>query len=79
MIILVEEKKSKQSFSVVWLTSIAEFHILSAATWIRVSVLAIGALVYAIYGRKHSSLSNAVYVPLAYANEIYLHSSGSLA
>ncbi|XP_062111820.1 cationic amino acid transporter 4, vacuolar-like isoform X2 [Humulus lupulus] len=50
---------------------------LGATTWIRVSVwLIIGALVYAFYGWKHSSLSDAVYIPTTYANEIYLRSSG---
>lgn len=53
---------------------------LGAATWIRVSVwLVIGALVYIFYSRKHSSLLNAVYVPSAYANEIYRSSSASVA
>ena len=56
------------------------FNAFSAATWIRVSVwLVIGALVYIFYSRKHSSLLNAVYVPLAYANEIYRSSSASVA
>ncbi|XP_062003296.1 cationic amino acid transporter 4, vacuolar isoform X1 [Rosa rugosa] len=45
---------------------------LGAATWIRASVwFAIGGLTYLFYGRTHSSLSNAIYVPLAYADEIY--------
>lgn len=45
---------------------------LGAATWIRVSVwLLMGALVYMFYGRTHSSLLNAIYVPSAYADEIY--------
>ncbi|KAF3441211.1 hypothetical protein FNV43_RR15124 [Rhamnella rubrinervis] len=53
---------------------------LGAATWIRVSVwLVIGGLVYVFYGRKHSSLLNAIYVPSAYANEIYRSSSSILA
>ncbi|KAF3944897.1 hypothetical protein CMV_028678, partial [Castanea mollissima] len=53
---------------------------LGAATWIRVSVwFVIGALVYIFYSRKHSSLLNAVYVPSAYANEIYRSSSASVA
>ncbi|XP_028766886.1 cationic amino acid transporter 2, vacuolar isoform X3 [Neltuma alba] len=44
---------------------------LGLSTWIRVSLwLAIGAAIYVCYGRKHSSLLNAVYVPSAHANEI---------
>lgn len=43
-----------------------------AATWARVSVwLVIGVFVYAFYGRKHSSLHDAIYVPAAHADEIY--------
>lgn len=53
---------------------------LSAATWIRVLVwLLIGALVYILYGRTHSSLLNATYVPTAYADDIYRRSSAQLA
>ncbi|KAJ7976434.1 Cationic amino acid transporter vacuolar-like [Quillaja saponaria] len=53
---------------------------LGAATWMRVSVwLLIGALVYVVYGRSHSSLLNAVYVPSAGANEIYGSSSDHVA
>lgn len=49
----------------------------SAATWARVSVwLIIGVLVYAFYGRTHSSLLDAVYVPAAHVDEIY-RTSGS--
>ncbi|XP_047943917.1 cationic amino acid transporter 2, vacuolar-like [Salvia hispanica] len=45
---------------------------LGGDTWMRVSVwLAIGALVYAFYGRNHSSLQNVVYVPAAHVDEIY--------
>ncbi|KAF7819247.1 cationic amino acid transporter 4, vacuolar [Senna tora] len=44
---------------------------LGASTWIRVSVwLLIGALIYVFYGRTHSSLLNAIYVPSARAYEI---------
>ncbi|XP_031271467.1 cationic amino acid transporter 2, vacuolar-like [Pistacia vera] len=50
---------------------------LGAATWARVSVwLIIGVLVYVFYGRTHSSLLDAVYVPAAHVDEIY-RSSGS--
>ncbi|PON82178.1 Amino acid/polyamine transporter [Trema orientale] len=45
---------------------------LGAATWMRVSVwLIVGVFVYAFYGRTHSSLRDAVYVPVAHADEIY--------
>lgn len=41
-------------------------------TWARVTVwLIIGVLVYVCYGRRHSSLEDAVYVPAAHANEIF--------
>lgn len=53
---------------------------LGPATWARVSVwLLIGVLVYVFYGRSHSSLLDAVYVPAAHANEIYSSSGDSLA
>lgn len=45
---------------------------LGIATWIRVSVwLVMGVLVYAFYGRGHSSLRNAIYVPAVHVDEIY--------
>jgi len=38
------------------------------ATWARVSIwLAIGVVVYVFYGRSHSSLKEAVYVPATQA------------
>ncbi|KAJ6291864.1 hypothetical protein OIU76_023872 [Salix suchowensis] len=53
---------------------------LGAATWIRVSVwLVVGVLVYAFYGRTHSSLLDAVYVPATHADEIYRSAGESLA
>uniref|UniRef100_A0A6M2EH68 Cationic amino acid transporter C-terminal domain-containing protein n=1 Tax=Populus davidiana TaxID=266767 RepID=A0A6M2EH68_9ROSI len=53
---------------------------LGAGTWFRVSIwLLIGALVYLFYGRTHSSLKNAVYVPTAHADELYRTSSDLLA
>lgn len=52
---------------------------LGADTWMRVSVwLLIGVLVYVIYGRNHSSLQHAVYVPAAHVDEIYKNSAESL-
>lgn len=52
---------------------------LGADTWMRVSVwLVIGVLVYVIYGRNHSSLQHAVYVPAAHVDEIYESSAESL-
>ncbi|XP_050370434.1 cationic amino acid transporter 4, vacuolar-like [Argentina anserina] len=49
---------------------------LGAATWIRVSIwFAIGGSIYLFYGRMHSALLNAIYVPLAYADEIRCSSS----
>ncbi|PPD90826.1 hypothetical protein GOBAR_DD12247 [Gossypium barbadense] len=51
---------------------------LGAATWARVSVwLLIGVVVYVFYGRSHSSLLDAVYVPAAHADEIYRSSDES--
>ncbi|CAK7341541.1 unnamed protein product [Dovyalis caffra] len=53
---------------------------LGAATWTRVSVwLILGVLVYTFYGRTHSSLLDAVYVPATHADEIYRSSGESLA
>ncbi|MBA0832802.1 hypothetical protein Goarm_017167 [Gossypium armourianum] len=50
---------------------------LGVGTWIRVSIwLIMGALVYISYGWRHSSLTNAVYVPMAYLDHIY-HASSS--
>jgi cationic amino acid transporter 1 len=45
---------------------------LGASTWIRVSVwLLVGMVVYAFYGRTHSSLLDAIYVPATHVDEIY--------
>eukprot|EP00268_Persea_americana_P036680 TRINITY_DN361_c0_g1_i1.p1 TRINITY_DN361_c0_g1~~TRINITY_DN361_c0_g1_i1.p1 ORF type:complete len:636 (-),score=100.05 TRINITY_DN361_c0_g1_i1:375-2282(-) len=53
---------------------------LGSGTWIRVSVwLVIGVFVYIFYGRTHSSLTDAVYVPNAHADEIYGSSSEYVA
>ncbi|KAK9123439.1 hypothetical protein Sjap_013041 [Stephania japonica] len=53
---------------------------LGSGTWIRVSVwLIVGALIYLFYGRNHSLLQNAVYVPTAHAEEIYRRSSEYVA
>ncbi|XP_017617005.1 cationic amino acid transporter 2, vacuolar-like isoform X1 [Gossypium arboreum] len=51
---------------------------LEVATWVRVSVwLMVGVLIYIFYGRRHSSLLNAIYVPKAHVDEIY-RSSGAI-
>ncbi|XP_018833429.2 cationic amino acid transporter 4, vacuolar-like [Juglans regia] len=53
---------------------------LGTATWIRVSIwLLVGALVYVFYGRTHSALLDAIYVPSAHADEIYRCSSAHQA
>ncbi|KAH7855057.1 hypothetical protein Vadar_020719 [Vaccinium darrowii] len=53
---------------------------LGAATWTRVSIwLLVGVLVYAFYGRTHSSLRDAVYVPAAHVEDIYRSSESSPA
>ncbi|XP_077247727.1 cationic amino acid transporter 2 [Tasmannia lanceolata] len=53
---------------------------LGTGTWIRVSVwLLIGVFLYLFYGRTHSSLTDAVYVPTAHADEIFRSSSELLA
>lgn len=53
---------------------------LGSATWARVSVwLIIGVLVYVFYGRTHSSLLDAVYVPAAHVDEIYRSSRDSFS
>jgi len=52
---------------------------LGADTWMRVSAwLLIGVFVYVIYGRNHSSLQHAVYVPASHVDEIYQSSAESL-
>lgn len=53
---------------------------LGAATWTRVSIwLLVGVLVYTFYGRTHSSLRDAVYVPAAHVEDIYRSSESSPA
>ncbi|XP_022853168.1 cationic amino acid transporter 2, vacuolar-like [Olea europaea var. sylvestris] len=53
---------------------------LGGSTWTRVSIwLAIGAIVYLFYGLRHSSLRDAVYVPVAHVDEIYQSSRNSLS
>ncbi|XP_010525000.1 PREDICTED: cationic amino acid transporter 4, vacuolar [Tarenaya hassleriana] len=45
-----------------------------AGTWIRVLIwLLIGAMIYLFYGRKHSLLSSAVYVPVSYVGNISIY------
>ncbi|XP_039683984.1 cationic amino acid transporter 2, vacuolar isoform X2 [Medicago truncatula] len=45
---------------------------LGAETWLRVSVwLATGLLIYGFYGRTHSSLKDAIYVPASQVDERY--------
>ncbi|KAL2320516.1 hypothetical protein Fmac_029485 [Flemingia macrophylla] len=45
---------------------------LGVDTWLRVSIwMFIGVLLYLFYGRTHSSLLQAIYVPSAYADEIH--------
>ncbi|KAK4431980.1 Cationic amino acid transporter 2, vacuolar [Sesamum alatum] len=53
---------------------------LSAATWARVSIwLGLALLAYVFYGRTHSPLQRAVYVPVAHVDEIYATSSNSVS
>ncbi|XP_047332763.1 cationic amino acid transporter 2, vacuolar-like [Impatiens glandulifera] len=49
---------------------------LGSATWARVSIwMVLGALVYAVYGRRHSALHDAIYVPAARAEQMYRNSN----
>ncbi|WOK99460.1 hypothetical protein Cni_G08172 [Canna indica] len=53
---------------------------LGGGTWFRVSLwLLVGVFVYLFYGRRHSSLTDAVYVPAAHVDEIYRTSSEHVA
>ncbi|KAG9150609.1 hypothetical protein Leryth_008077 [Lithospermum erythrorhizon] len=53
---------------------------LGGPTWARVSVwLLVGTFVYLCYGRTHSSLRDAVYVPVARVDEIYETSANYVA
>ncbi|KAL8129484.1 hypothetical protein V2J09_018639 [Rumex salicifolius] len=53
---------------------------LGFATWMRVSVwLFLGVLVYLFYGRRHSSLRDAVYVPTAHIADILRNPQDILA
>ncbi|XP_074572768.1 cationic amino acid transporter 2, vacuolar-like [Curcuma longa] len=48
---------------------------LGVGTWFRVSLwLLLGVIVYVLYGRTHSSLSDVVYVPAAHADEVFKNS-----
>ncbi|XP_042387379.1 cationic amino acid transporter 2, vacuolar-like isoform X1 [Zingiber officinale] len=52
---------------------------LGVGTWLRVSLwLLLGVIVYTLYGRSHSSLSDVVYVPAAHADEV-IRTSGYVA
>ncbi|KAL9677105.1 hypothetical protein QQ045_005332 [Rhodiola kirilowii] len=53
---------------------------LGTATWIRVSLwLLIGVFIYAFYGQNNSTLQDAIYVPVAHADEIYRNSRKAMA
>ncbi|MED6221088.1 Carnitine O-acetyltransferase mitochondrial [Stylosanthes scabra] len=53
---------------------------LGSGTWARVSIwLAIGLLVYVFYGRTHSTLKDAVYVPATQVDGAYHASTSCLA
>lgn len=53
---------------------------LGMATWIRVSLwLLMGVFIYAFYGRNHSTLQDAIYVPVAHADEIFRLSRRDMA
>ncbi|XP_027357930.1 cationic amino acid transporter 2, vacuolar-like isoform X2 [Abrus precatorius] len=53
---------------------------LGAATWARVSIwLAIGVIVYVFYGRNHSTLKDAVYVPAIQVDYTHHASTSCLA
>ncbi|XP_022154481.1 cationic amino acid transporter 2, vacuolar [Momordica charantia] len=53
---------------------------LGVGTWARVSIwLVIGMVIYAIYGRTHSSLRDVVYVPVAQAEKVNNYSREVLA
>ncbi|XP_020104632.1 cationic amino acid transporter 3, mitochondrial-like isoform X2 [Ananas comosus] len=53
---------------------------LGVGTWIRVSVwLMIGVVIYLLYGRTHSSLTDVIYVPTAHADHIYRSSPKRVA
>ncbi|KAG4912752.1 hypothetical protein AAZX31_19G104500 [Glycine max] len=53
---------------------------LGDGTWFRVSIwLATGLLVYVFYGRTHSSLKDAIYVPAKQVDEIYQNYRSCLA
>lgn len=57
-----------------WNLSLLTYYsqLFSSGTWIRVSIwLVMGVFVYIFYGRTHSSLTDAVYVPAAHADKIY--------
>lgn len=53
---------------------------LGSDTWARVSIwLALGVIVYVLYGRTHSSLKDAVYVPATHVDNTYQSSTSCLA
>lgn len=67
-----------KSYSILFFCLICVLLTSRSATWARVSVwLIIGVLVYVFYGRTHSSLLDAVYVPAAHVDEIYRSSQDS--
>ncbi|GER27823.1 cationic amino acid transporter [Striga asiatica] len=53
---------------------------LSGGTWARVTIWwALALVVYFLYGRKHSVLRHAVYVPSSHVDEIYQTSTNSIS
>ncbi|KAK6151428.1 hypothetical protein DH2020_014063 [Rehmannia glutinosa] len=65
---------------IVLTTATSSSSLRSAATWTRVSIWwAVALVAYIFYGRTHSPLQHAVYVPAAHVDEIYETSSNSLS